>query len=366
MKFVCQRQMLQQALGVLNSVIPSHSIRPVLQNIRFEAIDDRTLVLSATDLDIGMTYTIDVDQLEDPETLVLPASKLNGIIREAWGDSIAFEIKDAKATILTERGRFNIIGEQGDDFPVIEQLDESKSIEIRAEDMLKAVSRVLFATARNEAMYSLAGVYVNIEGDTMEIVATDTHRLALSTKKLHTPAANPMKAIVLSKGMAELCKLLHNEEMIRVQITDTMFLARTSRATVVSHLIEGQFPRYKEVIPSGFEKSMTVKRDELMQALRQAALLTNEVTRAVKLTTMDKMVVIQSVAPEMGEAKIELDAEVVGEETTVSFNCQYISDMLKVLDCEMVTMQLRDKNSPGMVQTEDYIYVVSPIYPKNG
>ena len=365
MKFTCQRGMLLQALGVLNSVIPSHSVRPVLQNIRFEVFDETSLKLSATDLDIGMTYILPVENVSDASAFVLPASRLSGIIREAWGDTIEFTIKDSKADIRTERGRFQIIGEEGADFPTIAEMEIEKSIELRAEDLMSAVQRVLFATARNEAMYSLAGVFVCIEGDAIEVVATDTHRVALSKKKLHGTSAETMKAIVLAKGMQELCKLLHDEEMVRIQITGTMFMAKTSRATLVSHLIEGQFPRYREVIPAAMPKSVTAKRDEFVQALRQAALLTNEITRAVKLTAEEGILTIQSTAPEMGEAKIELDATVVGGPVTASFNCSYIADVLKVLGDDQVTLQLKDANSPGMISTDDYTYVVSPIYPKN-
>ncbi|MFH0910535.1 MAG: DNA polymerase III subunit beta [Planctomycetota bacterium] len=364
MEFSCSRQKLHEVLGVLSSIVPLRSTKPVLQNIRMEAIGKEAVELAATDLDVGVRMTLEVENLTDPGDVVLPSGKLNSIVRDAWGEKVTVRIVENKAEILTEGARFEVLGESADEFPDIPALDEAQSVEIKAEDLAEAIAQTSFAAAREEARYSLAGIHLALSKKQLDMVATDTFRLALSRKGLRGNVSSPTSATILAKGMQELSKLLAGEELVELQLTDTQFFARTSRATLVSRLIEGRFPQYANVIPKDLDKKVTVDRERFMQALRQAAILANEETHAVNLTAGAGSLKVQAASLHGGEACIELAAEVEGGEVSISFNYGYLLDVLKVLSDEKVTLHLRDAESPARIDIRDYTYVVSPVCPR--
>jgi DNA polymerase-3 subunit beta len=366
MEFTCPRVRLHEALSILGSIVPARSTKPVLQNIHIKGTEKNTLEISATDYDVGVKYELQVDDLKDPEDVLLPCARMISIVRDAWGDNITCKIKNNKANIITENARFDIIGESSDDFPAIPDMEEDEAVDIMAEDIAKSISMTIFATAKEEERYSLAGVNVCLNGSKMEIVTTDTFRLALSSCSLREKTEENKNAIVLVKGMNELQKLIVGEELVKIKITDTHIFAKTSRATMMSRLIEGKFPQYNNVIPKELDKKIKVKKDRFIQALRQAANMSNEETRAVNIVAHDSVIELKSASVTGGEAEIKVDAEIEGGEVSISFNYTYLLDVLKVLDEENFTLQLKDKDTPAKIEEKNYTYVVSPVCPRTG
>lgn len=366
MEFTCPRARLHEALSLLGSIVPSRSTKPILQNIHIKGTDKNTLEISATDYDVGVKYELQVDDLKDSDEVLLPCARFINIVRDSWGDSVTVKVNDNKASIITENAKFDIIGEDTGDFPSIPDIDENDSVEILAEDISKSIAMTVFATAKEEERYSLAGVNVCIDDKNVEVVTTDTFRLALSKCSLREKADEKKNAIVLVKGMNELVKLLAGEEIIKIQITDSQFFAKTSRATMMCRLIEGKFPQYNNVIPKNLDKKIKINKARFMQALRQAANLSNEETRAVNIIAHDSKVELRSTSVTGGEACIEVESEIEGGEISVSFNYTYLLDVLKVLEEEEVVINLKDKDSPARIDEKGYTYVVSPVCPRTG
>jgi DNA polymerase-3 subunit beta len=366
MRFRCSRTRLYEALSLLSSIVPARSTKPILQNIRLEGTEAGELELAATDLEVGLRYTLEVEEMSEPEAVVLPSQRLNNIIRDAWGEEVTVEVAGAKGTIETQGASFNIAGESAAEFPEIPALDADHAVELRADDLQTAIGQTLFATAREEQQYSLAGVHIGFEKKQLEMVTTDTFRLALARRPLRTAVEEPANAIVLAKGMHELQRLLPGEELVRLQIDESQFFAATSRATLVSRLIEGKFPQYRNVIPKDLDKKITVDRTRFTEALRQAAHVANQETRAVSLVAHDEVLEVNAASAQGDEAHIEIEAAVEGGEVSVSFSYSYLLDVLKVLDEEQVTLQVRDRESAARLDVKDYTYVVSPICPRTG
>ncbi|MBN1256602.1 MAG: DNA polymerase III subunit beta [Planctomycetes bacterium] len=366
MLFTCSRAKLYEALSILSSIVPTRSAKPILQNICFEGVDKNRVEMTVTDLEVGMRYSLEVEDLKDPETVLLPSMELNNIVRDAWGDSLTLEVIDSRAKLTTEAATFNIPGEAAENFPKVPTLEEADATEILAADLERAIKEVLFATAREEQQYSLAGVFISLEGKHLELVATDTFRLALSKKNLRKKLKKARTAIVLAKGMHELLRILPNEEIIKLQITNSQLFAQTSRATIVSRLIEGNFPQYANVIPKDLDKSITVDRTRLAEALRQAAHVANQETRAITFSAGDGKLEIKASSVQAGNASIEIEAEIEGGATEVSFNYTYLQDVLKVLQEETITLQIHDQDSPTRIDTKGYTYVVSPVCTRTG
>jgi len=366
MEFTCSRQALQGAVGLLSSIVPARSTKPILQNIRIDGAGKNLVELAATDLDVGLKLRVEATSLSDPSAVVLPAGQLAGIVRDAWGEEVTVQADGERAKILTESASFEVLGEPAEEFPEIPDLDEDAAVQMCAADLAGAIAQTQFATAREEeGRYSLAGLYVALEKKQAELAATDTFRLAVSRRPLRAAVDEPASAIVLSKGMSNLAKLLANEEVVNLQISENQFFAQTASATLVSRLIEGKFPQYTNVIPKDLDKMVRVNRDRFMQALRQASVLANEETHAVQFQAGDGKLVLQSGSGQGAGARVEVDAQVQGDEVSVSFNYLYFLDVLKVLAADEVVISLRDRESPARIDGKDYVYVVSPICPRD-
>lgn len=367
MKFTCQRSLLLEALSALASVIPARSTKPILQNICLQGCaESNTVEFSATDLDVGLRFVIEPNSLEDPGAVVLPAMEFTSIVRDAWGEILSVVIKNCRAHIEADGAQFDIPGEAADDFPEMPALADGQSLSLRAEDLQTAIAQTLFATAREEQQYALAGVYVQLRDKEVELVTTDTFRLALATRPLQEASDQPQQAIVLAKGMQELSKLLGKEEVVHIQLSESHFFAQTSRAILISRLIEGKFPQYQAILPKDLDKTVTVDRTRLIEALKQAAHVANPETRAISLVAHAGSLELKASCAQAGEAQIVLDAVTEGGEVAVNFNYAYLLDVCKVLSGDSVTLQLRDREAPGRIDIKGYTYLLSPVYAQAG
>lgn len=345
---------------MLTDVVPTRGVKPVLQNIKVTGNDDGTLTLAATDLEIGMTYRMPVEELADPETVLLPATKLHALIRDDWSDTIAFKTEADRTTLTTQNGSFQLLGAAGEDFPEIQPLAGKGIVEMAASDFLEAAEKVLFATAKGDSRFALNGVLLAIDGESIEFVASDTHRLSCVRKTCRNADGFTGSAIVITKGIQELARLCNREENVRLQIGNHKLIAETARASLVASLVDGQFPRYRDVIPSGDNASFHVAKESFSKAMRLAGQLTNEETRAVSILTDESGVVIRAIGNESGSGELRLEAEVVGTVET-SFNFQYVLDMLRVLPEESVRLIFRDNESPVRVESGDFTHIIMPI-----
>lgn len=365
MEFTCSRLSLNEALSLVGSIVPSKSIKPILQNIKFEGTNNNMITLFATDLEIGIRYDLPVESIKNPGSVLLPANRLIGIIRESWGENIKIQIEDNKADIFTDGGKFHIIGEPADDFPTIASEETlGNEYSILAEDLMISIQRTIFAIAREEARYALAGVYIVLEDQQMEMVTTDTFRLAVSNKPLREKREGKRQAIVLAKGIQELMKVISNEEIVRIQLTETQCIAKTSNSTMVCRLIEGKFPNYKNIIPTEFSRTLKINREKFIQALRQAALLTNEESHAIQLETRENQLIIAAVTTDGTKADITIDAEIQGGNITITFNYMYLMDVCKVITEERITLKLNNEDTPARIDSNGYTYIVSPVCPR--
>ncbi|MBN2711004.1 MAG: DNA polymerase III subunit beta [Planctomycetes bacterium] len=352
-----------EVLGLLMDVVPSRSAKPVLQNIQIKGNDNGTITLSATDLEIGMRYEMEVDGLQDPDTVLLPGSRLNGLVRDDWANTINFNIENDKAEITSENGKFHLVGQSSDDFPAISDMPTEGVIEMSGAAIVDAVSKTMFSTAKGDTRYALNGILLHIEKKAVEFVSSDTHRLSLVKKESRTGGKN-VEAIVITKGMNSLARLADNEETVKIFLTAHELIAQTSSATMMARLVDGQFPRYKDVIPKDLEKSVSVNRELLIKTLRLSGQVTNEETRSVCISAEADKLVINSSGSESGDGRTEIPAEVDGEGISVSFNFVYLLDVLKTVSDEKITIRFRDSESPARLDIGDFTHIIMPIRPR--
>ena len=367
MKVKFERARLLDAVQILGGVVPQHSPRPILQGIKFTAEEGKrdggVVELSATDLDVGMRCTVEAVEVGEGGEAVLSARTLEGILRESAEEDISVESREDRAVVTGGKTVFRLQCGPAGEFPAIPEFRKNGAFAVAAADFRRLAERTAFAAATEETRYALNGVLVAADKKKVEMVATDGRRMAYASAEAKSGAASK-SGIVPTKAMLQAARLVGPsfDGDVEVSIGEKDFMLAVPGAAIVSRLIEGNFPNYKEVIPKGHSKKVTVDRAALTSALRQASVLTTEETRSVKLSFKKGSVTIESSSPEAGEAKIEADARYNGAAFSVSFNPRFLLDALKVLRSDEVQMRLEDADSPGVIaEGEDFVYVLMPV-----
>ena len=360
MEFSINKSVFSDALSLITTIVPERSARAVLQNLMLTGNADSTITLSATDLEIGLKMTLEVQNMQEPSALLLPASRLNALVKGSFSDELTISIQDSRAEIKTRQGRFQIPGMDILDYPTIPDFNAQGAVFIHGDDFVDAVQKTVFATAKGDTRYALNGIYLNIVDGHIEFVSSDTHRLSLVKKKIRNPDQVAAEGIMLTKGMTTLARLAGGNDVVDMAITANEMLARTPNATIIVRRVEGMFPRYQDVIPPKSEMSFTVGREELLRSLHTIGLMTSDESKSVLFAVGDSSVDI-SASSENGEGNIHLDAETAGTGVEIKFNYVFIIDVLKNLGDEKVTVQYKDADNPARIDAGDFTYIIMPI-----
>ena len=360
MEFSINKSVFSEALSLVTTVVPERSARAVLQNLMLTGNSDSTITLSATDLEIGLKITLEVTGLQEPTAILLPASRLNALVKGTYADELQISIQENRATLKTKQGRFQVPGLDTMDYPTIPDFSGDGAIFIHGDDFVEAVQKTIFATAKGDTRYALNGIFLNITETHAEFVSSDTHRLSLVKKKIRNPDKIAAEGIMLTKGMTTLSRLAAGNDVVEISITANEMLARTPNATIVVRRVEGMFPRYNDVIPPKSDQHFTVDREELLRSLHSIGLMSSDESKSVLLTVSDGALNL-SASSENGEGDIRLDAETTGGELTIKFNYVFLVDVLKNLSEDKVTVQYKDADNPARIDSGDFMYVIMPI-----
>lgn len=366
MKVICDRAALVEALNTVSGVVLARTPKPVLRCIKLTADDSPPkLTLVGTDTEVTVTLQTERIEVAEPGEALIPADKLGQIVRESIDPTIEIATDDESAVITGKDSRFKVFGYPVADFGSVPEFKGDAEFEIAAGDLHRLLTMTLFATARENTRYAINGVLLERDGNKLAVVATDGHRLALAKGSCKAKGdAEGRSAIVPSKALNLLIKLFDDpDQMVRCKIADNQIYFATETATLVSNLVEGNFPPYQDVIPKDGDKKAVLGTDMLLSAVRRAALLTNEESKAVRMAFDEGGLTLTSRAPEMGEAEIKTElSSYSGEALEIGFNPAYVLDALKVVDSEEVTLEMKAGNKPGVLKTESqFLYVVMPV-----
>lgn len=360
MRFSIDKSKFSEALSLIASVVPERSARAVLQNFLLTGNDDNTITLSATDLEIGLKLSLDVQEMQDPISVLLPASRLNALVKGTYSDSLTISVEDNTAVIKTKQGRFQVPGQDSEEYPAVSDFKPEGAVFIHGDDFADAVQKTVFATHKGDSRYALNGIFVTIDGANVEFVASDTFRLSLVKKKIKNPDSVTIDGIMLTKGMVTLAKLAAGNDVVELALTSNELLAKTPGATVIIRRVEGMFPRYQDVIPPKSDLHFIVEREEFMRALQSIGLMSSEESRSVMLNASENVLNISS-SSENGEGSLDLDAETSDPGVQIKFNFQLILDALKNIGDEKINVQYKDSDCPARIDSGDFTYVIMPI-----
>lgn len=366
MKIVCEREKFLHAFQTCASVAPTRSPKPILQNVKLEVSPERA-TLMATDLEIGIRIDVSGITAEAPGNAVLPIGRFGLILRESSDEKLTLESDGRKTLVHGDRSEFNLPAENPDEFPLVNPFLEQAYHQFPARFFRELIRRTVFATDNESSRYALGGVLLELKEGQIVGVGTDGRRLAKQQGPAQSVGGHKTteNTIVPTRAMQVIERALaDNEGDIQLCARDNNVLIKSERATIYTRLVEGRYPKWRDVFPreeGTFKIELCV--GPFYSAVRQAAIVTDEDRRGVDFSFGEGKVALASQGAEIGEAHVELPIAYDGAKTSVTLDPRFLSDFLRVLEAEkMFTVQLRDAESAVVCSTDDgYSYVIMPL-----
>ncbi|MFQ3671898.1 MAG: DNA polymerase III subunit beta, partial [Verrucomicrobiia bacterium] len=348
-------------LQLVQNVVSTRTTLPVLNNVLLKA-QGQTLTLSTTDLDTGIRASIEAT-VDRPGAITLPARRLLNIVRELGASEISLEVDKCSATIRAGSAVFRIMGLPEEDFPPLAKLDVAHEFTLPQKTLKDMLRQTAYAMSAEESRYVLNGVLLSFRGEKLTIVATDGRRLALVEHEMEIPKPSEVDAILPSKAVHELLRILTDEGPVQIAVSDNQFAFTVGSTYLVSKRIEGNYPNYRQVIPSETHERITLEREPFLNSVRRVSLLSSDKSNSVKLSLSKGNLDITSATPDVGDARETMAINYKAKDFAIAFNPEYLMDPLKNLDCDEVHFDFGDELSPGVIRYADrpFLYVIMPM-----
>jgi DNA polymerase III subunit beta len=368
MKTTLQRQEFLDALTAVSSLTSGRTPKPILACTKLSAHGEE-LELAATDGEAALRLRLSAMQIDRPGEAVVNADRLLSIVRELADVEITLQTDERHCVIRGQGSEFKIYMQSLADFPPVPDFDNEPDVVIEARELRRMIELTLYAAARETSRYAINGVLWDKQGKRLYMVATDGRRLARAGGQVQKSHSAAFSVIIPTKALSVFERVFtppKDDEpwTVDLKVTPNQIILHSRNRILSSALVEGRFPKYEDVIPQESNRLAVVDRAEFHSAVKRAALLTTEDSRAVRLAFSQDQLVISSQSPEQGEARIEVPIEFKGEDVAIGFNPAFLSDALKVLPFEQVRIEMQEPFRPGVLTGEDkndFLYVVMPV-----
>jgi len=373
MKATIERATLLRCLSHVQSVVERRNTIPILSNVLIEANPDGAVRVMATDLDLQVVETMAAVSVEAPGAITVSAHLLFDIARKLPdGSQVSLETADNRMAVKAGRSRFSLPTLPRDDFPVIVEGDLPTSFEVPAKVLAELIDRTRFAISTEETRYYLNGIFLHVSDEdrpVLKAAATDGHRLARYTIARPDGAEGMPDVIVPRKAIAELRKLLEEslDSNVEIDLSASKIrftLGGEGGVVLTSKLIDGTFPDYSRVIPTGNDKLLKLDPKSFFEGVDRVATIATEKTRAVKMGLEKDRVTLSVTSPDNGTAAEELPADYSSEEFEIGFNANYLKDILSQVEGDTVELHLADPGAPTLIRQNDKspaLYVLMPM-----
>ena len=362
MEVVIDRDAFLKGLQMVQNIVEPRQTLPILANVLLEA-DGENVRLTATDLEVGARVSVPA-KVGSKGSITVSAKKLAEIVKELPAAAVALKVSENVTVSLRCGGAtYRMAGLAPDDFPPVVPASPQSWVSVDAKTLREMLTQTSFAVSHDETRYALNGVLFAFQGKDVRMVATDGHRLALSTRSLGQSVANAT-GIVPRKAVAEIMRVIGSGEEVQLAITDNQFVLQMPNFVMTARLIEGQFPNYEAVIPKTHPGRLTAGRAGLSSALRRVSVMAEERNKPVKLALSPASLKVSASSQELGEAEEILDVEYAGEEMVIGFNSRYLLEAMAALDKDQVVLEIKDAQSPGVIKSvegEGYCCVIMPM-----
>jgi DNA polymerase-3 subunit beta len=323
------------------------------------------LKLMATDLEVGIECVVDCDEMKQEGTVTLPCKKLHEVVNNLPQGTVTFAAAESNAVTLTSGVvRYKLMGMPPDEFPKSPDVKREKSFAMPQALLKEMLKKVSFSISLDPNRINITGLLLVLVEKQLRMVSTDGRRLSYARCNLEGAADGSGSYIIPRKTVTELERLLGDEGDVKIFFSENQIAFEFQNLLIISNLIDAVFPNYEQVVPRGYERKVIAEKEPFTAATKRAQILTTDRYNLVKYEiTKGKMIVTTS-SPEVGEVKDELDVEYEGESIGIGFNPQFVLDVLKVIEEDKVSLELKDAQSSGLmrpVDSDNYMYVVMPV-----
>lgn len=363
MKLNVKKETLLKALQKVSNIIGSRTTLPVLANVLIEA-ENETLTLTTTDLEIRIVATVDAE-VEECGATTLPAKRLLELVSKFKSDNVIMDSNEKHHTrIVCGTADFMILGLNPDDFPTFINFEPQRALKIKQADFLRILDRISYAVSVDDSRKVLQGILLSVKEGNLTAVATDGKRLALVENMLDNAAEGSDGDVIITIKVAnEVKRMLEKEGDVTVNIGENQILFQLNNTKIYSKLIEGNYPNYRQVIPSSFNKKITVPGAKFLDALEIVSIpLFDSSSSFVKITfAQNKLLFEANSAVGEGKEYISIDYP-DSEELSLSFNPQFLADPFKHIGVDKVDVKINDAFSPIALESGDgFLYIIMPM-----
>ncbi|EHQ87241.1 DNA polymerase III subunit beta [Desulfosporosinus youngiae] len=364
MKIFCSKDALLSGVNAVQRAVSNKNPLPVLQGILIQA-ENQSLQFAATDLEIGIRCDVPA-QVTEEGTMIVPAKLFTEVVRKLPDTTISLEERDQAITICYHQSKIVLNGYDPEEFPLLPDLIEPLSFSLPTMIFKNMIRQTIFSCAAEENRPVFNGILLQIENSTIRLVATDTHRLAYIISEITNSEETKFSGIIPSKTLSEIYRLLRDEdEDLMISYSNNQVVFQFGSIYLVSRLIEGQFPNYKQVIPQTCETKVYLAVREFLDAVERASLLSRDKSSAniVRINVENNELRIDQTT-ELGKISEQISVEMEGKDVRIAFNAKFLIDALKVIDSERILFELSGPFSPGVMRPSDnpnYIYLVLPV-----
>jgi DNA polymerase III subunit beta len=367
MKFSASQSSLLAALQPLSGVVPMKSPMPVLTHFLAQLTGNK-LTLTATDLEVSMETVVDVKGLKDGRAL-FPARKFMDMVREFPDVMVEVEAKDnGRIELVAEERKYDLSGENVQNYPKVPSFSENDVFVLPQSQLHRMIGKASFAVSRDELRPQLTGFYLKISTGDIRLVTTDGHRLVKMIVEHEGYKGEAKESIIPNKAMQTVARLCSGEGPVAIYNGTNQIAFKVGVTTLISKLIEGRYPNYEAVIPTENKNMLTIDLDQLQSAVRRAAIVSNEISRQIRLKIRNDHVQIMVEDIEQGnEGQETVPCTFVGEPLDIGYNAAYVLDVLKQVDTGEVVFELGTSTSAGIVKPteqekgEDLLMLIMPV-----
>ena len=363
MRFQCEVPELMSALNTVSRVLAVRSTMPVLEGILLESCA-QGLRLMCTDMALSIETVIPATIEEEGRT-VMPGKLFLEVIRKLPGDTVSISVNERHAaTIRCQASRTTLSGMNPMEFPELPEIEDGSQISIPQNTLRDMITKTSFAIGTDESRPILTGSLMEIEPEEIRLIALDGFRLAIRRERMQSAAAG-VQAVIGGKMIGDLSKVLDDsDEAAALTITRTHLCAQMGTTRVITRLLEGEYIRYRQILPTDFQTCVTVRRAQLAEAIDRASLIAREGKNNLVRFKIEGDSMTLSSNAELGDVQEQIDVITEGKDIEIAFNVRYVSDVLKVLTDENVCMRFNSNVSPCVICPQEgdaYLYLVLPV-----
>lgn len=364
MKIFCSKDALLTGVNAVQKAISTKNTLPVLQGIWMQT-QEQSLQFAATDLEMGIRCKVPSD-VTGEGTIVVPAKLFSEIVRKLPDTTITLEEIEKTITINYYDSEIVLNGYDPEEFPLLPDLMDPITFTLPTVIFKNMIKQTIFSCSTEENRPVFTGILLQIEGTNIRLVATDTHRLAYSIESISNSEESRFSGIIPAKTLSEIFRLLREEdEELTISYGNNQVVFQFGSIYLLSRLIDGQFPNYKQVIPQTCETKVILSARKLLETVERASVLTRDKsgTNIIKINIENNQLRIDQTS-ELGKISEQIDVQMEGKDVSIAFNAKFLIDALKVIDSNQILFELSGPFSPGVMKPIDnsnYIYLVLPI-----